>query len=159
MLGGQTPYGDTPDISSISDFDFYEPIWYYEEMSQFPEPKCYIQHKSGTPIVRSTVQAITEDQKMTDEMKKELQELAKPFKIRSAHLTLHIMIFQITFKLQLMQMKHKIQKMKMTIRDHSLSQWKKLCLKQMTMIQKPMYRGSNLVTQTRAIPPGNYHWS
>jgi hypothetical protein len=75
MLGGQTPYGDTPDISSISDFDFYEPIWYYEEMSQFPEPKCYIQHKSGTPIVRSTVQAITEDQKMTDEVKKELQEL------------------------------------------------------------------------------------
>ncbi len=43
LLEGRTPYevihGHTPDISSLMDYDFYEPVWYYDELSQFPEPK------------------------------------------------------------------------------------------------------------------------
>ncbi len=46
VMEGRTPYealtGDTPDISSIMDYDFYEPIWYYDEISQFLEPKRHI---------------------------------------------------------------------------------------------------------------------
>jgi len=67
--------GDTPDISSLSEFDFYEPVWYYEP-GDFPEPKwhlarwlgeamnigqamCYyILPASGVPIVRSSVQPL-----------------------------------------------------------------------------------------------------
>jgi hypothetical protein len=72
MLEGRTPYeailGNTPDISSVYEFDFYEPVWYYEATPQFPEPKhlmarwlgeahtvgqamCYyVLPKSGIPI-------------------------------------------------------------------------------------------------------------
>ena len=68
--------GDTPDISSLLPFDFYDPIWYYDETSSFPEPKrktgrwigeaqdfgqamCYwVLSESGKPIVRSTIQPI-----------------------------------------------------------------------------------------------------
>jgi hypothetical protein len=35
ILEGSTPYeavtGNTPDISSLIDYDFYEPIWYHDE--------------------------------------------------------------------------------------------------------------------------------
>jgi hypothetical protein len=31
--------GHTPDISSLLPFDFYEPIWYYDQMADFPMPK------------------------------------------------------------------------------------------------------------------------
>jgi len=93
-LEGRTPYevvmGHTPDISSLAEFDFYEPVWYYES-NNFPEPKrlisrwlgeannigqamCYfILPKSGIPIARSTVQAISEADKMKDEVKSELK--------------------------------------------------------------------------------------
>jgi len=95
MLEGRTPFkaimGNTPDISFICNFDFYEPVWYYKETSQFPEPKChiarwlgeahnighamcyYIIPKSGIPIVRSMVQHIEESLRMTEEVKQELQ--------------------------------------------------------------------------------------
>jgi hypothetical protein len=94
QLEGHTPYeavtGNTPDISSLTDFDFYEAIWYYEETIQFPDPKrlmgcwlgeahnigqamCYwVLPRTGIPIVRSTVQTITEDQKTMDSFKEEL---------------------------------------------------------------------------------------
>jgi len=97
ILEGRTPYGavtgHTPDISSLTDYDFYEPVWYFDELAQFPESKCHIRRwlgeactigqamcyyvlpKNGIPIARSTVQPITEDQKMTDEVKKELRDL------------------------------------------------------------------------------------
>jgi hypothetical protein len=43
-LEDRTPYeatiGDTPDISSLLFFNFYDPIWYYNETTSFPEPKC-----------------------------------------------------------------------------------------------------------------------
>jgi hypothetical protein len=31
-------YGYTPDISSLAEVDFYDPMWYYEP-GDFPEPK------------------------------------------------------------------------------------------------------------------------
>ena len=41
-LDGRTPYemvyGNTPDISSLCEFDFYEPVWYYDN-ALFPEDK------------------------------------------------------------------------------------------------------------------------
>ncbi len=40
---GRTPFeavmGSTPDISSLIDFDFYQPVWHLDETSSFPEPK------------------------------------------------------------------------------------------------------------------------
>jgi hypothetical protein len=42
-LDGRTPYeavmGHTPDISPLLPFDFYEPIWFYDQMVEFPAPK------------------------------------------------------------------------------------------------------------------------
>lgn len=39
---GRTPYesmyGHTPDISSLCNFDFYEPVWYYDPQ-EFPDDK------------------------------------------------------------------------------------------------------------------------
>jgi hypothetical protein len=63
-----------PDNSSVTDFDSYEPVWYFDEVASFPEPKwkmarclgeaydigqamCYfILSESGIPIAISTVQ-------------------------------------------------------------------------------------------------------
>jgi hypothetical protein len=95
-LEGQTPFeatlGHTPDISSLTAFDFYDAVWYYDKVSQFPEPKqklgrwleeahnfgqamCYwILPALGKPIVRSTVQAIGIDQH-TDELKSDIKEM------------------------------------------------------------------------------------
>jgi hypothetical protein len=89
-LEGRTPFeavtGNTPDISSISDYDFYEPVWYFDEISSFPEPKCkmarwlgeaynigkamcyFILPTNSIPIARSTVQPITNDLRMTQEV-------------------------------------------------------------------------------------------
>jgi hypothetical protein len=71
--------GDTPDISSLIPFDFYDLIWYYDEVSAFPEPKCklgrwlgeardfgqamcyWILSDKATPIIRSTIQVIPPD--------------------------------------------------------------------------------------------------
>jgi hypothetical protein len=98
-LDGRTPYeavyGNTPDISSLTSFDFYDPVWYYDQTAEFPEPKrkiarwlgeaqdfgqamCYwILPMSGTPIVRSTVQPITDEQFRMEETKTELKSLDK----------------------------------------------------------------------------------
>jgi hypothetical protein len=42
-LGGRTRYeaihGHTPDFSSIVAFSFYEPVWYYDQIAEYPEPK------------------------------------------------------------------------------------------------------------------------
>jgi hypothetical protein len=96
-LDGRTPYemimGSTPDISSLIDYDFYEPIWYYDELSNFPEPKrkmarwlgeahnigqamnYYILPLSGIPIVCSSIQAITHEERLKDAFKGELKKL------------------------------------------------------------------------------------
>jgi hypothetical protein len=95
MLEGRTPYeivlGTTPDISSLIDYDFYEPVWYYDEVSTFPAPKrllarwlgeahsvgqamCYyILPPSGIPIARSSVQPVSPEERQTDNV---IQELA-----------------------------------------------------------------------------------
>ncbi len=45
-LNDRTPFeatlGNTPDISSLIPFDFCDAVWYIDENSQFPEPKCKI---------------------------------------------------------------------------------------------------------------------
>jgi hypothetical protein len=80
-MEGRTPWevvhGKTPDISSLAEYDFYEPVWYYDAQD-FPEPKrrlarwlgeathigqamCYyVLPITGEPIARSSVQPITE---------------------------------------------------------------------------------------------------
>jgi hypothetical protein len=96
-LDGRTPYevvmGDTPDISSLMDYDFYEPVWYYDETSQFPEPKrkmarwlgeahnvgqamnYFILPQSGIPIVRSSVQPVSLEDKQVISVQEELKAL------------------------------------------------------------------------------------
>jgi hypothetical protein len=96
-LNGRTPYeavtGHTPDILSVADFDFYEPVWYFDEKASFPEPKqkmarwlgeaynigqamCYfILPQNGIPIAQSTVQPISEELRSTFEVQKELKRL------------------------------------------------------------------------------------
>ncbi len=96
-LDGRTPYeaihGHTPDISSIVAFSFYEPVWYYDQIAEYPEPKrklarwlgeaynvgqamCYwVLLKSGIPIARSTVQEIPREHRETPDFKEELKTL------------------------------------------------------------------------------------
>jgi len=93
----RTPYeatlGNTPDISSLIPFDFYDIIWYHEEISSFPEPKlrigrwlgeaadfgqsmCYwILSDKAVPIVRSTVQVIPPDKLQTEVVKAQVASL------------------------------------------------------------------------------------
>jgi hypothetical protein len=84
--------GHTPDISSLAEFDFYEPVWYYDA-GDFPEPKRHLGHWLGeathigqamwyyilpiwgVPIVRSSLQPVTDADKMTDEVKREVKQL------------------------------------------------------------------------------------
>jgi hypothetical protein len=95
-LEGRTPYeatlGHTPDITSLTSFDFYDAVWYYNEGSQFPEPKkklarwlgeahnfgqamCYwLLPESGKPIIHSTVQSIDREP-LTDEVKNATKEM------------------------------------------------------------------------------------
>jgi hypothetical protein len=83
-MEGRTPWeivhGYTPDTSSLAEFDFYEPIWYYDS-GDFPEPKkrlgrwlgeatlisqamCYyVLPISGVPLARSSVQQVSEADK------------------------------------------------------------------------------------------------
>jgi len=92
-LHGRTPYelviGNTPDISEYISFSWYQPV-YYLDNTNFPEEKerigrwigvahnigqalCFwILPKSGTPIARTTVRAITAAEMQTDVVKEEL---------------------------------------------------------------------------------------
>jgi hypothetical protein len=96
-LDGRTPYeavlGHTPDISSLTTFNFYEPVWYLEQTEEFPKPRrkmgrwlgeaynigqalCYwVLPASGIPIAQSTVQPIPQEYLSTDTGKQELNEL------------------------------------------------------------------------------------
>jgi hypothetical protein len=102
-LNGRTPYkaiyNHTPDISSQCEFDFYEPIWYYEP-NEFPEDKrilgrwlgeahrtgqamCYwVLTATGKPIARSTVQPIAEEDMMTEVVKLELQSFDETISLK-----------------------------------------------------------------------------
>jgi hypothetical protein len=98
ILEGRTPYeavlGNTPDISSLAIFNFYEPVWYIEQNSEFPHPKrklgrwlgeaydigqamCYWVLTTSGPIARSTVQPIPPEYLSTNEAKDELEALDK----------------------------------------------------------------------------------
>jgi hypothetical protein len=94
VLDGRTPYeavtGDTPDISSIMAYDFYEPVWYYDKIAAFPEPKrhigrwlgqsynigqamCYwILPLSGIPIAQSTVTPLSHEDQTLESVQQEL---------------------------------------------------------------------------------------
>lgn len=96
-LDDRTPYeatlGNTPDISSLVPFDFYDIIWYHEETVSFPEPTlkigrwlgeasdfgqamCYwILSEHAKPIVRSTVQLIPTDKLKTTEIQAQVKSL------------------------------------------------------------------------------------
>ncbi len=94
-LHGRTPYelltGNTPDISELLEFEWYQPIWYFEP-SEFPHQNkllgrwmgaahrigqalCYwILPESGVPIARTTIQAVSKEELTTDRFKQRLSE-------------------------------------------------------------------------------------
>jgi hypothetical protein len=96
-LEGRTPYeivcGRTPDISEYLDYAWYETVWYYDQEANFPEPRrkmakwlgvahrvgqalCYyVLPSSGRPIVRSTVQPLTHEEKESQEILQQIKEL------------------------------------------------------------------------------------
>jgi hypothetical protein len=98
-LQGRTPYevvtGRTPDISEYLDFAWYDTIWYYEQDTAFPESGrkmgkwlgvahrvgqalCYyVLNAQGKPIVRSTVQALTDDEWKTESIQESIKMLNK----------------------------------------------------------------------------------
>jgi len=95
QLHGRTPYeiisGNTPDISEFLEYEWYQPVWYYEP-STFPEQEkhlarwigiahrvgqamCYwLLPKSGIPIARTTIQAISEMELSQDNIKEQLKD-------------------------------------------------------------------------------------
>jgi plasmid maintenance system killer protein len=105
-MEGRTPYeaiyGHTPNISSLCEFDFYEPIWYYEH-NAFPEDKrvmgrwlgeahkigqalyYWVLPSTGVPIARSTVQPIAESEKSNEQVQAELVALEKAIKEMLIH--------------------------------------------------------------------------
>ncbi len=100
----RTPYeldtGQTPDISECTEFRFYEPVWYYDEQATFPEDRrkigrwlgvahrigqalCYfILSNKAQPIVRSTVQKISQDELQTESVKIKLNDYEEEVKNR-----------------------------------------------------------------------------
>ena len=105
-LQGRTPYemvvGWNPDISEYLDFQWYKTIWYLDHDANFPEDKrklgkwlgvahnvgqalCYYTlPQSGKPIVRSTVQALTQDEKGSLPIKDAILALDQSIKDRFA---------------------------------------------------------------------------
>jgi hypothetical protein len=93
-LHGRTPFelvtGNTPDISEYLAFEWYQPVYYYDQPS-FPEQRellgrwlgvahnvgqamCFwVLPKTGVPIARTTVRAITEAEMQTNDVKLELE--------------------------------------------------------------------------------------
>jgi hypothetical protein len=92
-LHGRTPFelvtGNMPDISEYLAFEWYQPVYYYDQAA-FPEQReligrwigvapnvgqamCYwLLPKSGVPIARTTVRPITEAELQTTDIKQEL---------------------------------------------------------------------------------------
>ena len=82
--------GNTPDISEYVEYDWYEPIWYYEQLD-FPaggrllgrwlgvshrvgQAMCsWILQDNGIVVARSTTQRVTKDEKITDSFKDRLK--------------------------------------------------------------------------------------
>ncbi len=84
--------GSISDISSLVEYDFCQPVWYYDA-GDFPEPRRHMAHwlgeamhigqsmcnhilpVSGVPIVRSSAMPVSEAEMMSEEVKQELLEL------------------------------------------------------------------------------------
>jgi hypothetical protein len=93
-LHGRTPHevvtGNTPDISKYTDFEWYEPIFYYDD-APFPEPKRIIAewlgvaHRAGQALCywiltkTSKVLACTSIQKMNTDESNSLREEINEF--------------------------------------------------------------------------------
>jgi hypothetical protein len=97
-LHGRTPFemvtGNTPDISEYISFQWYQPVWFFDNTS-FPEPTKHIARwigvahnigqamcfwvlpSSGVPIARSTVQSITEAELRDPSVQSRLQSYDK----------------------------------------------------------------------------------
>jgi len=93
QLHGRTPHevltGNTPDISEFLEFEWYQPIWYYDP-EPFPEQRrklarwigiahrvgqalCYwILPESGRPLARTTIQAVSQDEIATQVIKDQI---------------------------------------------------------------------------------------
>jgi hypothetical protein len=85
--------GDTPDISEYAQFDWYEPVWFIDPTSAFPEMKkrlgwwvgvasdvgqamtFWILPESCIPIARSSVACVFPEVAATDEFKADLAEV------------------------------------------------------------------------------------
>jgi hypothetical protein len=81
--------GNTPDISEFLEFEWYQPIWYYDP-EPFPEQRrklarwigiahrvgqalCYwILPESGRPLARTTIQAVSQDELATQVIKDQI---------------------------------------------------------------------------------------
>ena len=96
-LDGRVPQedvmGSTPDISQYAQFNWYEPVYYYEPTAQFPDNKnllgrwvgvaeastnvmaFYILTGTGKVLVRQSVWAITDEERATTEWKEKLADL------------------------------------------------------------------------------------
>ncbi len=95
QLHGCTPYemisGNTPDISEFLEYEWYQPVWYYEPTA-FPDQErhlarwigiahrvgqvmCYwLLPKSGIPIARTTILAVKEEELGTTEVRGQLAD-------------------------------------------------------------------------------------
>jgi hypothetical protein len=94
QLHGCTPYemltGNTPDISEFLEYEWYQPVWYFEPTA-FPNQRkilarwigvahrvgqamCYwLLPQSGIPITRTTVQPLSTIELQTDDIKEQLR--------------------------------------------------------------------------------------
>jgi len=95
-LNGRTPQelitGNTPDISELIEFEWFQPIWYFKPC-EFPHQNKLVAHwigianhvgqalcywilpKSGIPIARMTIQEITKEELDTKVVRKKVNEL------------------------------------------------------------------------------------
>jgi hypothetical protein len=98
VLHGRTPHemvtGNTPDISEYTEFSWYEPIYYYDDVT-FPEAKrniarwlgiahrvgqalCYwVLTNTGQVIARTTVQKLSNEEKLSSVIQDELRTFDK----------------------------------------------------------------------------------
>jgi hypothetical protein len=91
--------GNTPDISEFLEYEWYQPVWYYEPTA-FPDQErhlarwigiahiqamCYwLLPKSGAPIARTTIQAIKEEELRTTEVREQLADYDEVIKRKLA---------------------------------------------------------------------------
>jgi hypothetical protein len=98
----RTPYervtGDTPDISEYVDFEFYDNVWWYDQAGdeenpyigkwlgpshRIGSPMCYwILKSNGEVVSRSTVQRITTEDLMSDNIQQRIKEMDEQINLR-----------------------------------------------------------------------------